>query len=96
MDFNLVISPLAELDITEAYKHYAKISFDVLSHFDQQIEFAYRTLERNPFFKIRYKNIRGLPLKNFPYIIFFTLDEIHKTVEIRSVFNTHQSPEKYR
>jgi plasmid stabilization system protein ParE len=96
MDFNLVISPLAELDIAEAYAHYADISFEVLSNFDKEIEVVYQILEKNPFFKIRYKNVRGLPLKNFPYIIFYTLDELDKNVEIRSVFNTNQHPKKYR
>ncbi|WP_213521434.1 hypothetical protein [Nonlabens sp.] len=68
----------------------------VLKDFDKEIEVAYTALELNPFFKVRYKNVRGLPLKKFPFIIFYTLDEVNKIVEIRSVFNTHQDPAKYR
>ena len=96
MGFKLIISPLAELDIAKAYTYYAKISFDVLAHLDQEIASAYTTLEENPLFKICYKSVRGLPLENFPYILFFTLDELNKTVEIRSFFNTYQNIEKYR
>ena len=96
MSFKLIISPLAEIDLTEAYTHYADISFRVLSSFDKEVEEAYNILENSPFFNERYKNVRGLPLKTFPYIIFYTLDEIHKTIEIRSIFNTHQDPKKYR
>lgn len=96
MGFKLSISPLAEIDLLEAFAHYADISFEVLTNFDNEIEVAYQALEKNPFFRIRYKNVRGLPLKNFPFIIFYTLDEVSKIVEIRSIFNTHQDPKKYR
>ncbi|AGC75205.1 ParE-like toxin of type II ParDE toxin-antitoxin system [Nonlabens dokdonensis] len=96
MGFKLTISPLANLDLANAYKYYSEISIKILEDFDTEIEIAYQLLETNPFFQVRYKNVRGLPLKKFPFIIFYTLDEKSQTVEIRSVFNTHQDPSKYR
>ncbi|PPK92242.1 ParE-like toxin of type II ParDE toxin-antitoxin system [Nonlabens xylanidelens] len=96
MGFKLTISPLADLDLAEAYQYYADVSLKTLEDFDKEIEASYKALELNPFFKVRYKNMRGLPLKKFPFIIFYTLDETNKVVEIRSVFNTHQDPAKYR
>jgi plasmid stabilization system protein ParE len=96
MEFKITISPLADVDVADAYQYYADVSLKVLKDFDIEIEASYKALEQNPFFKVRYKNVRGLPLKNFPFIIFYTLDEVNQTVEIRSVFNTHQDPAKYR
>lgn len=96
MRFKLTISPLADLDLAEAYQYYADVSLKVLKDFDTEMEASYKALELNPFFTLRYKNVRGLPLKKFPFIIFYTLDEVNQIVEIRSVFKTHQDPEKYR
>lgn len=95
MGFKIVISHSAELDLTEAYSHYATLSFKTLQHFDKELQESFKALEINPFYKLRYKKIRALPVKNFPYLIFFTLDESNRNVEIRGVFNTHQNPEKH-
>jgi len=57
MSFKLIISPLAEVDLVEAYAYYADISIEVLTNFDNEIEQAYDILEQNPFFRIRYKNV---------------------------------------
>ena len=82
MGFKLIISPLAELDIAKAYTYYAKISFDVLAHLDQEIASAYTTLGENPFLKIRYKSVRGLlPLKTFLHPIFYIF-KLNKTVRL--------------
>jgi len=35
-----------------------------------------------------------MPLKNFPSLIHFTVDEINKVVVIRAVINTYQNPDK--
>ena len=41
-----------------------------------------------------YKNFRGLPLKKFPYIIFFQVDEIRKLISINAVFQGNQDIDK--
>jgi plasmid stabilization system protein ParE len=96
MAYKITISPLAELELAEAYSYYAEISLEVLKTFDKEILASYEGLKMNPFFQERYKNVRGLPLKKFPFIIFFTLNENNNTVEIRSVFHTDQDSKKYR
>jgi len=96
MGYNITISPLAQQELAEAYSYYAEIAIPVLKKFDREIVAAFSALEKNPFFKLRYKNVRALPIKNFPFLIFFTLNEPNTAVEIRSIFNTHQDPTKYR
>ena len=41
---------------------------------------------------IRYKNVRCKPIKRFPYLITYTIDETTKSIAILRVFNTYQEP----
>ena len=95
MDYNLVILDQAQEEIDQAYEYYAEISLSILQSFDQQLEQVYERLETNPFFQFRYKDLRALPFKSFPYMAFFTVDENEKIAYIYSVFITYQNPEKY-
>ena len=95
MNYNLVILDQAQEEINNAYEYYLEISFSVMKSFNNQLEMAYQSLETNPFFQFRYKKLRALPFKTFPYMIFFDINEEEKVVYIYSVFNTNQDPEKY-
>lgn len=95
MAFEIFQYPEADEDILEAINYYIEISNSAASNFEKQLSKAYDQLERNPFFQIRYDDVRVLPLKKFPYIILFHIDEIKKFVYVISVFCTHQNPEKY-
>ena len=95
MSYSLVIPERAQEEIDEAYEYYSEISHGVMKSFDHQLEQVYQSLETNPFFQFRYKNLRALPFKSFPYLIFFSVDEQEKIVYIYSIFNTNQDPHKY-
>jgi hypothetical protein len=45
-------------------------------------------------YQIRYDQIHSRPLKIFPSMIQFAVDEINKVVIIRAVINTYQNPDK--
>ena len=51
-----------------------------------------QTLKTNPFFEIRYDNIRCLPLEVFKYMIHFSVDEFNVTVTIYAVISTYLDP----
>ncbi|QQQ27302.1 type II toxin-antitoxin system RelE/ParE family toxin [Chryseobacterium indoltheticum] len=95
MIFEIFQYPEADQDILAAVNYYKEISNSTASNFEKELSKAYDQLERNPFFQIRYDDVRVLPLKKFPYIILFHIDEIKKIVFVISVFCTHQNPEKY-
>ncbi len=82
-------------ELADAYQYYSSKSFKALQAFDNEIDTAYLALEISPFYKVRYRNLRSLPLNRFPYILLFTVDEINARVEIRSVFNTSRDPKNY-
>ena len=95
MVFEIFQYPEADQDILAAVNYSKEISNSTASNFEKQLSKAYDQLERNPFFQIRYVDVRVLLLKKFPYIILFHIDEELKAVYILSVFCTHQNPEKY-
>jgi toxin ParE1/3/4 len=43
-------------------------------------------------FAERYKSVRCKPMKRFPYLITFTIDETAQAINILRVFNTFQEP----
>jgi|SRR5690606_7003526 len=95
MSYRLVILPNAQMEIDQAFEYYAQFSQSAVMNFDKQLEQVYENLEKNPFFQVRYKELRAVPFKSLPFMIFFTIDNELKTVYIYSVFNTHQDTSKY-
>jgi toxin ParE1/3/4 len=96
MNYKIIVEPQAQKDIEDAYLYYKqKVNTKVAKQFFADINHAYKNLKVNPFYQIRTKGYRALPLKKFPYIIFFTLLEDSKEIMILALFNTHQNPEKY-
>jgi toxin ParE2 len=86
------------LEIEVAIDYYNSLPIDsetLIRKFYFDLEFAYKSLEINPYFRKRYKEFRCLPLRKFPYLLFIEIDSDAKIVKVISVFNTHQSAEKY-
>jgi plasmid stabilization system protein ParE len=96
--FRIVVEPDASLDIDDACAYYYSLPVDTVRLVDAflaDIQIAFDTIAINPFYQIRTKNYRALPLSKFPYILFFTVDEVSKMVTILALFNTHQDTNKY-
>ncbi|AZA72345.1 type II toxin-antitoxin system RelE/ParE family toxin [Chryseobacterium indoltheticum] len=95
MDFSFKFLPIAEDNIEEATDYYANISLKVVKSFNKQLDLSINRIVSNPYFQKRFKNVRALPVKKFPYIIFYEVNDEEKVIYILSVFCTHQNPEKY-
>jgi toxin ParE1/3/4 len=52
------------------------------------------SIAKNPFYQIRFKDYRALPIRKFPYVIIFYINENTDTVYISAIFNTKQNPKK--
>ena len=50
------------------------------------------TLKTNPFFEVRYNNVRCMPLHVFKYMIHFNVDEANNIVLINAVISTYLDP----
>ena len=95
MSYKIVIEPRAIADIQDAVDYYETKREDLGAYFYQIVDEYIEFIAKNPFFQIRYKDYHGLPVKIFPYIILYYIDENEKTVYVLSVFNTSQNTTKY-
>ncbi len=94
-NYNLRFSDIADEEIEQAIEYHSLKSENGEYNFKSQLNEVLDALEINPFFQVRYKNIRALPFKSLPYLVFFEVYEDEKIVYIYSVFNTNQNPNKY-
>lgn len=95
MAYKIILSPKSITDIEDAFEYYAFRSLQALKNLDKELADAYTAIGNNPHYKIKYKNVIGFPLKRFPFLLLYTIDESDKTVLIYSIFNTYLNPSKY-
>ena len=95
MTYNLVISSFAASEINEIIEFYNSINKTVLKKFKNILKEIFSFLRQNPHIQIKYKSYRAMPLKGFPFIIIFDVDDENKIVKILSCFHTSQNPSKY-
>jgi plasmid stabilization system protein ParE len=94
MAYKLIVSPRAQKEIESAIDYYALYSTQAPHDFVFNLKHTYDTLKIFPFFRIRYRNIRALKIKKFPYSLYYIVDESQKTVKILSCFHNRQNPDK--
>jgi toxin ParE1/3/4 len=93
MSYTILVTPTATEDIAVAVEYYNAVALDLGYRFaDLVAEYFDRIAELPTASAVRYKNIRCKPMKRFPFLITFTIDEATHTVNILRVFNTYQEP----
>ena len=95
MIYKVVIEPRAILDIQDAIDYYDSKQNGLVTYFFQVVEEHIITLTKSPFFQIGYKDYHGFPIRKFPFILLYYIDEKLKIIYIMSVFNTSLNPIKY-
>lgn len=94
MAYKIIVSPRAQKEIENAIEYYALYSMDAPLNFVASLKEAYVTLANNPFFKVRYKNVRALKIKNFPHSLYFVINEDKNIVRVLSSFHNKRNPIK--
>ena len=93
MKYTLLIKEEADLDITEAYKWHEDKRKDLGGEFLIELDEYFSFLENNPYLcQVRYKSYRLFPLKRFPYLIVYEID--NENVIVYSVFHMSKDPRK--
>jgi len=93
MPYSIFITPTATDDIAVAIEYYNALSPDLGYRFADQVASYFDRIAALPTASaIRYKYIRCKPIKRFPYLITYTIDETAKSINILRVFNTYQEP----
>lgn len=94
-NFELFIEPVALQDIQDAIDYYESKSYGLGEAFENELNIHLLSIKKVVFFQLRYNQVRCLPLKKFPYMIHYTVDQDQKLIIIRAVFNTHLDPKNW-
>jgi len=94
MSFAILYHPQVEDDIRQAMEWYDGKQAGLGDKFFRELNEYIEALAKNPWYAVRYDNIRCLPLKKFPYMIHFRVNETAQQVYIEAVLNCYLDPEE--
>jgi hypothetical protein len=96
----VIILPIARTDIQNAIKWTTMMQQSIGLGRSFQAELNAHLLispaKRFPFFQNRYEEVRCLPLKKFPFMAHFTVNEKAQQVVIHAVFHTSLHPKAWK
>ena len=93
--YTLVADPRVEDDLKEARNFLNSRRKGYGRKFLAEYRSALKSLQNNPLFQVRYKEVHCLPMRTFKYMIHLKVEEQNKTVHIYAVLSTHQDPDKH-
>jgi plasmid stabilization system protein ParE len=93
MSYAILISPSAIRDLQTAIDYYNEKAENLGDRFADIVASHFNQIATTPTAaSTRYKNIRCKPMKVFPYLIMYTIDDSGETVNILRIFNTYTEP----
>jgi len=92
MSFKVIINKSAIKDIAKAIEYYEKQNDGLGNRFKKLVDEYIQAIEINPNYGIRYDNVRCLPIKVFPYMIHYSINNKNKTIRIYAILNTKLNP----
>jgi plasmid stabilization system protein ParE len=96
MAFKIIISDEAKIDLEHSYLYYqTKVNKKVADQFFKEFKSSLQVISKNPFFKIWFDDFRAKPMKKYPFLLFYIVNEKEKTIMVARVFHTSQNPEKH-
>ena len=96
MSYKIVVTPDAFENIDNAVNYYKNIaSAKVAKSFIDDYKKTFKDIQETKYFQFFFQDFRGKPMKKFPFIVFYTIDEGLKIIVIKAVFHTSQNPSKY-
>ena len=95
MNYILLVSEEARLDIFDAFLWYENQRDDLGLEFELKLDDGFRRIENNPLaFQKHYDNIHIHFIDNFPYGIHYLIE--NEVVRVFGVFHTSQDPNKWK
>lgn len=92
--YTIVLEPESRDDINEAIEYYNEIYGNLSLKFLTSLEATIDRIKQNPFYQIKYDDVRILPLKKFPYSIHYHINEDFDEIKILAVIHTASDPDK--
>ena len=92
--YKIFVDPKVDNDISKAVEYYENQQAGLSQKFIQAYDDAINILKGFPHYQIRYDSVRCFPIKKFPYMIHFTIDENNRLVNIYALIHTSLDPEE--
>ena len=92
--YEILIEDRAALDFQNGIDYYDEQQAGLGKKFNDSFENEISALSKNPFYQLRYSTIRCKPIKKFPYLIHFQVNEANKIVFVFAIINTSKDPGK--
>jgi len=95
MSFKVIIKPRAEIDITDVINWYKSKSNEIKEKFCLELHKKMEIIAENPFlFPVKYSEvIRMTTFKDFPYSIYYIINEENKIVFILALLHESKNPD---
>jgi len=96
MNYKFVNRPAVAEDLKDVVDYYKNISPHLAKQFLFRIREAKSYVSQYPQgFQVKYKNIRTVLLKQFPYHIHYFVDENNQQIVILAIIHTYRNPKDY-
>ena len=94
MEYRINLDERARQEIAQAIQYYLTFRKRGPAHFISDLENAIDQLKANPYKAPRYKNARAIRLPEFPFALYFTVNESNKTATIHACFQDFRNPRR--
>lgn len=95
MSYQFFFSGKFKDDIREARKWYDKQERGLGKKFYAEVRAGLVAIQKSPHFQIRYDEVRCLPLRKYPFMIHFTVDEVKQTVLVLACIHCSLNPHSH-
>lgn len=96
MSYVFVNNPEVKTDIIQAIDYYKNTNPQLAKQFLFRIREAKTYIAGSPTnFEVKYKEVRTLLLKQFPYHIHYLIDETKKQIIILAIIHAYKNPNDY-
>jgi len=92
MELTIELSPEAEQDLNNYYLYYEDKMIGLGERFLSTFEQHLQIISCYPAMRIRYADIRCVPLHGFPFMIHFSVIENRNILRVHAVIHTSQNP----
>lgn len=96
MTYKLITRSTFENDLKEIIYYYKCIDINLARRFLKELKKVKLYLIKDPKgFELKYKNVRQIELKKFPYLLHYFINEPDLVVYLIAITHTHKNPSDY-
>lgn len=94
MVYKFIVSERFKLDIIQSRKWYNQQQKGLGSKFNKEVKNALEAIRKTPHFSKRYNEIRCLPLKKYPFMIHYKVDDAESQIYILACAHCSLNPDE--